>query len=206
MHASRTMYLAHGFTESSGVVGHADHEFIPGYLADHYTQDDRQVLEGQEIWGRIELVTRHRGCPDWYVTSKVPLRSNDGRIIGLAGVSRDLRMAAKAASPFTELSPVIDYIREQYAAPVELDLLARLSRLSPRSFQRHFKKAFHITPTEYLRQFRVGKASQLLIETDETISTIAQSTGFCDHSHLVREFSRLMGTSPGAYRKRYRTV
>lgn len=204
MYASRVMHLAHGFTDPSGVVGQADHDFIPAYLADHYTRDDRQALEGHEIWGRVEMVMRHPGCADWYSTSKIPLRDKRGRIIGLAGVSRDLHQTAMYATSFTQLAPVLDFIRERFAQSIEIEALAQLVGMSARSFQRHFKNAFHISPTTYVRQFRVGKACQMLVETDATITVIAQECGFCDHSHLVREFTRLMRTSPGAYRKRYR--
>jgi AraC-like DNA-binding protein len=61
-----------------------------------------------------------------------------------------------------------------------------------------------MTPSGYLRQFRIGKACQMLIETDKTISTIAAETGFTDHSHLIREFTNAIGSTPGAYRTRYR--
>lgn len=203
MHASRVMHLAHGIDNPRGIVGRTDHDFIPAYLADHYTRDDRQVLAGKEIWNRVEMVMRHPGVADWYATSKIPLRNRRGQIIGLAGVSRDLRQAAQFATPFAELSPALDFIREHFAETLEIETLARLVGMSARSFQRHFKRALHITPSVYLRQFRVGKACQMLLETDATITTIALETGFCDHSHLVREFTRLMRLSPGAYRKRY---
>jgi AraC-like DNA-binding protein len=206
MHASRAMLLAHGFTDPGNVIGRTDHDFIPAYLADHYTRDDHQVLAGKEIWGRVEMVLRHPNCPDWFVTSKTPLRSRTGRIVGLAGVSRDLHQAARIASPFVQLTPVLDHIREQFASSIELETLARLAGMSARGFQRHFKKAFQLTPTAYVRQFRIGKACQMLIETGETITTIALETGFSDHSHLVREFTRTMKTTPGAYRKRYRAA
>ena len=81
--------------------------------------------------------------------------------------------------------------------------LARFAGMSVRGFQRHFKKAFQLTPSAYLRQFRIGKVCQLLVETDETITTIALESGFSDHSHMSREFTRAMSTTPGAYRKRY---
>ena len=204
MHASRVMHLAHGIADSSGIVGRTDHHFIPAYLADQYTRDDHAVLAGKEIWGRVEMVLRHPNCPDWYVTSKTPLRDKNGCIIGLAGVSRDLQQAAKIATPFVQLTPVLDHIRDHFASPMEVDTLAQLAGMSARSFQRHFKKAFQLTPTAYVRQFRIGKACQMLIETDETITTIALETGFGDHSHLVREFSRTTKTTPGAYRKKYR--
>jgi AraC-like DNA-binding protein len=204
MHASRVMHLAHGIADPSGIVGRTDHDFIPAYLADHYTRDDHEVLAGKEIWGRVEMVLRHPNCPDWYVTSKIPLRAKDGRIIGLAGVSRDLQQAARIATPFVQLTPALDHIRDHFASPVEVDTLAQLAGMSARSFQRHFKKAFQLTPTAYVRQFRIGKACQMLIESDETITTIAFETGFSDHSHLVREFTRNLNTTPGAYRKKYR--
>jgi len=204
MHASRVMHLAHGIADPSGIVGRTDHDFIPAYLADHYSRDDQDVLAGKEIWGRVEMVLRHPNCPDWYVTSKTPLRDRNGRIIGLAGVSRDLQQTAEIATPFVQLTPVLDYIRDHFASPVEVDTLAQRAGMSARSFQRHFKKAFHLTPTAYVRQFRIGKACQRLIESDETITTIAQETGFSDHSHLVREFTRTINTTPGAYRKKYR--
>ncbi|MCX6851663.1 MAG: helix-turn-helix domain-containing protein [Verrucomicrobia bacterium] len=152
--------------------------------------------------GRVEMVTRHPGSPAWYVTSKIPLKNKAGRIIGLAGVSRDLQQAARFARP----SPVLDHIRKRFAASMEVEALAKLVGMSARSFQRHFKKALHIAPTAYIRQFRIGKACQMLIETDETIHTIALETGFSDHSHLVREFTRALHITPGAYRTRYQSV
>ncbi len=203
-HASRIMHLAHGFAEPQDVLGRSDHDFIPAYLADHYTRDDQRVLAGEEIWGRVEMVMRHPACPDWYVTSKIPLRDRDGRIIGLAGVSRDLQKAASIASPFVQFTPVLEHIRDHFASPVEVEALARLAGMSVRGFQRHFKKAFQLTPTAYLRQFRIGKVCELLVETDETITTIALESGFSDHSHMIREFNRAMSTTPGDYRRRYR--
>ena len=126
-----------------------------------------------------------------------------GRIVGLAGVSRDPRLTASVATPFTRFAPVFDHIREQFAEPVEVDFLARMAGMSPRTFQRRFKETFRLTPTEHVRQFRIAKACQMLIETD---AAFAQATGFSDHSHLAREFTSTMSLAPGAYRKRYRRL
>ncbi len=204
MYASRGMCLAHGFNDAGFILGKRDHDFIPAYLADQYTRDDRDVLAGREIWERVEMVMRHPGATDWYVTSKIPLRCKRSKIIGLAGISRNLEQAAKFATPFSQLAPSLDYIREHYAERIGVKQLATLSGMSARSFQRHFKLAFHLSPTEHLRQFRIGKACQLLIETDLTITTVALETGFSDHSHLAREFTQSLGESPGRYRNRYR--
>lgn len=201
--ASRPMFMAHGFMSVADLIGHADREFIPKYLADHYVADDRRVLAGEQIMGRIELVTRHRGYPDWYVTTKTALRSEDGRVMGVFGISRELGKLGMLPGSYAELAPAIECIREQYAESLELDTLARLSHTSLRNFQRRFKRLFQTTPMEYLRQFRVGKACQLLVETNATVATVAAECGFCDHSHLNREFRRFVRSSPGDYRRRY---
>jgi AraC-like DNA-binding protein len=202
--ASRPMYLAHGFVRASDLLGRTDRQFIPGYLAENYVADDRTVLRGGQVLGRIELVTRHRGCPDWYVTSKTALRGEDGAVVGVFGVSRELKEAAGLPGVCPEMARAVERIREQYADSIELDLLARLSGMSLRSFQRRFKSVFHVSPMEYLRQFRAGRACQMLVESNATVATIAAECGYCDHSHLTREFRRLFGTRPGHYRKRYR--
>lgn len=203
-YASRVMHLAHGFAHPEAVIGRTDHDFIPAYLADHYTRDDQRVLAGEEIWGRVEMVMRHPACPDWYITSKIPLLSREGRVVGLAGVSRDLQKAASIATPFVQFTPVLEHIRDHFASPVAVNDLARLAGMSVRGFQRHFKKAFQLTPSAYVRQFRIGKVCQLLVETDETITAIALETGFSDHSHMIREFAGTMNLTPGDYRRRYR--
>jgi len=110
-----------------------------------------KYFAGEEIWGRVEMVDAPPRLPglvfDLEDSPAQPARAHRR----LAGVSRDLRQAARFATPFTELSPALDFIREQFAKPMEVDALAKLAGVSARSFQRHFKKAFHITPTAYVR-------------------------------------------------------
>jgi PAS domain S-box-containing protein len=204
MRVNRALLAAHGFARAEEVLGRTDHEFIARHLADHYVKDDQAVLAGQTIWNRVELVLRHQGCPDWFVTAKVPLRSKTGEIIGLAGVSRHLREAAETLAPYSRLAAALEHIREHYAQRLEVSALARMAHLSTRQFQRAFVEMFQMTPTEYVRQFRLGQAVELLIGSDRTLTDVALETGFSDHSHLSREFTRQFGLSPGAYRRKYR--
>lgn len=206
MRANHAMLAAYGFAEAGQVLGRTDHEFVPRYLADQYVKDDHTVLAGQTVWNRVELVLRHQGCPDWFVTAKVPLRSRSGEIIGLAGVSRHLREAAETMAPYTRLAAALEHIRRHYMERIEVAQMARLAHMSTRQFQREFAATFQMTPTRYLREFRLGQAVERLIRSEETLTSIALETGFSDHSHLTREFTRSLGLSPGAYRRKYRPV
>lgn len=203
VHANRATLAAHELSSVDQIVGLTDHDLSPRYLADRFVEDDRRVFQGQIIRDRMELTLRHHGCPNWHSTTKVPLYSRSGRIIGLTGVCRDLKQAA-AIIPFTRLSPALDHISAHFSGPVSVAELAKSACMSTRNFQRQFQQTFNMTPMNFLRQFRVGQAVKALVETDQIITSVALATGFSDHSHFTRAFIRVFGISPGAYRKRYR--
>ncbi|MFT3706927.1 MAG: AraC family transcriptional regulator [Archangium sp.] len=67
---------------------------------------------------------------------------------------------------------------------------------------RAFKQAFGLTPEDFRRQLRLERARTLLTEPQShALSDIAASAGFSDQSHMTREFRRMLGLSPGAYRR-----
>ena len=55
---------------------------------------------------------------------------------------------------------------------------------------------------QYIRRLRLGKAKDLLINTDESIKDIAWKCGFADISHLSNSFKKKYGLSPIEYRNR----
>ncbi|MFC4623875.1 helix-turn-helix domain-containing protein [Daeguia caeni] len=79
--------------------------------------------------------------------------------------------------------------------------LADMAGLSGAQFVRLFKCAMNITPHQYIIRRRVDTAKKLLMATDASIAVIAQECGFSDQMHLTKCFSRLVGTSPAAYRR-----
>ena len=81
--------------------------------------------------------------------------------------------------------------------------LAIVAGLSISQFDRRFRDAFGQTPSRFLIRYRLTRASQRLVDSDYTISRIAQEVGFYDHSHFTREFRNMFGTSPGRYRKEH---
>jgi AraC-like DNA-binding protein len=78
--------------------------------------------------------------------------------------------------------------------------LADLSHMSIRALERKFKKYFQISPNQYIRRLRISMACHALINTEDSISSIAQKTGFCDHSYLSKEFYKAIGKTPKEFR------
>ncbi|WP_170198682.1 AraC family transcriptional regulator [Thermopolyspora flexuosa] len=93
------------------------------------------------------------------------------------------------------------YLRDNYAADVTLDELARVAGLSPFHFARLFRRHVGMPPHAYQLQVRISHAKRLLLR-GMPVSRVAQETGFFDLSHLTRHFKRHVGVAPGSYPQR----
>ena len=85
--------------------------------------------------------------------------------------------------------------------PLPLPKVARKAGFSVPAFTRVFKKATGTTFVAYLRSVRVDHAKKLLTTTPLSLEEIAQSCGFNSQHHLIRSFKKVVGQTPGAYRK-----
>ncbi|NIR02559.1 MAG: helix-turn-helix domain-containing protein [Gemmatimonadales bacterium] len=82
-----------------------------------------------------------------------------------------------------------------------LEEAADACRLSVRHFSSLFKSVMGVSFANFSLRVRLRRAAELLSLTDLPVETIAETTGFTDHSHLSRSFVRLLGTTPGGYRQ-----
>jgi AraC family transcriptional regulator len=94
------------------------------------------------------------------------------------------------------LQQIIEYIHEHLHQDLKLVELSAIAQLSPYHFLRLFKQQMGITPHQYILQYRIRKARQLLLQGDLSLADIAIRTGFCDQSHLTRCFKRTVGMTP----------
>lgn len=85
---------------------------------------------------------------------------------------------------------------------VALASLAKECGLSISHFSRAFRQTTGLAPHQWLLQRRVEEAKQILRDRDRALSEVALACGFADQSHFTRVFSRAVGTSPGAWRRR----
>ncbi len=81
--------------------------------------------------------------------------------------------------------------------------MAKKARLGERTFLRRFLKATGLTPTGYVQHLRVGKARASLEFTSLTINEISWNVGYEDTSSFRKVFQRIMGLTPGDYRRRF---
>lgn len=194
-----------GFQEEKEIIGMSDRELFPVELAEKYYQDDLMVLEsGQPLTGLVEVFPNSMGEPEWFVTDKVPLYDRKGRVAGLCGMVRSYDGARAEITPYLEMLPATEYLKENYAEKFSIETLAAKVGLSVRQFERKFRKVFNTSPRKYVLKFRVLRACELLVKTDLSVTEVALQVGFFDHSALTKHFTLVMGMPPGAYRKRWK--
>lgn len=114
--------------------------------------------------------------------------------------------ASKKQSPFSganmlSIAPALSYIEDNYMNKFPMEQLAEICHLSPTHFRRIFQSVMRTSPLHYLNTIRIMNACNLLTNTNYTILTISEMTGFSTLSNFHRQFSRMMNVSPTEYRK-----
>ncbi|MBE9067646.1 helix-turn-helix transcriptional regulator [Leptolyngbya cf. ectocarpi LEGE 11479] len=102
--------------------------------------------------------------------------------------------------PTYQLNQVLDYIDAGLAGEIKLANLAGLLNMSPFHFGRMFKQSMGISPHQYVIQQRLERAKHLLRQSDQAIIDIALECGFNSHSHLSKQFRKVMGVAPSSFR------
>jgi AraC-like DNA-binding protein len=191
-----------GLASKWDMIGKTDYDLVPREIADAYNEADRQVIQtGIPVRNIVEPVPASGGVLNWYITSKTPVVSDDGKLIGVAIAMRDFERVGSVLAPYRELTQVIEFIFQNHHQQILVEDLAAIAGLSIRQFERRFKKLFGLTPINYINRYRVRTACIALRKTSDSISTIAIESGFYDHSHFVKHFRLIMGMTPSHYRK-----
>lgn len=82
--------------------------------------------------------------------------------------------------------------------------LAERMHISPRQFSRKFKDLSGITPSDFIKKYRMEKAAQLLLETDMSIQEVIESIGISSRPYFYKEFADKYGTTPKNYRAHHK--
>ena len=97
---------------------------------------------------------------------------------------------------------ILSYIDRNYKEAISIADIASYCGFSESHFMRFFKNTMGVSFTTYLCDFRLNIAARLLVTTDDSILSIAESCGFFNLSYFNRSFKKKYGITPGAYRKR----
>jgi AraC-like DNA-binding protein len=199
---NQSLVERHGLKHKSQMVGRRPCDVCPGDYGRIPTEQDEHVLRtGQPIVERLELFWRRPNVPVWGLTSKLPIRDENGCVTGLIGISKDLAAPVSRDDVSPEVARVLRYLESAYDDPVSPSTLARKAGMTAARFARIIKRIHGISPMQLITKTRITVGCRLLRDTDASIAQIALDCGFADHSAFTRAFRAVTGMSPSEYRR-----
>lgn len=99
------------------------------------------------------------------------------------------------------LLSMIAFIHENFDQKLTLEQIADSAAVSVRECLRCFRASIHQSPMDYLIEYRIRASQKLLENTDLSITEIALRCGFSSNSYFTKQFHRISGKTPNAYRK-----
>ena len=117
-----------------------------------------------------------------------------------------IRQIGLADSDLSLVSRAIKWIRDNYAEPMRIDDLARLSGMSPSAFHRHFRAVTAMSPLQFQKRIRLQEARSLLVAGPGDVAGIGHRVGYDSPSQFNREYRRMFGAAPGQDAQRLRAA
>ncbi len=96
---------------------------------------------------------------------------------------------------------VTNYLQEHYSDKIKVSEIADELNLSYRSLARKFKEETGVSIMEKLTSIRIEKAKQLLLTTDDTMLTIANTVGYENEYYFSRAFTKYSTINPSTFRQ-----
>jgi transcriptional regulator GlxA family with amidase domain len=140
----------------------------------------------------------------------LPLFTEGWAMQALAYVARASRMPERRGAPVCgglapwQLRRAKEMLQATFSEDVSLQSVAEACRLSVSHFARAFKASAGVSPYQWSISARIERARDLLAHSVMPVVGIARTCGFADQSHFSGTFVRLVGTSPGAWRREHR--
>ncbi|TLX78229.1 helix-turn-helix domain-containing protein [Labilibacter sediminis] len=113
---------------------------------------------------------------------------------------------SKSSSEEDRLSRIINYLSGNYLNQITLDDISREAAMTPNSLCRFFKTRTNKTIFQFLNEFRIGKACELLINGNLSITEVCFETGFNSLTSFNRVFKELKSATPRDFKRRYQVL
>jgi AraC-like DNA-binding protein len=192
-----------GVRHPDDVVGRRAEDLFDSELAASYVSQDAELWSSrQPLHNQLELIRRPDGTLGWYVTTKVLIAETDGSAF-LASVSVDLRAAGDAPTAHAGVAAAVAYARAHCTEALRVNDVAAAASMSVVQLERTMRRIIGMSVRQLLVRFRVEHAVGLLSTTDLPLAEIAARSGYYDQSAFTRQFHRVVGVSPGAYRGQF---
>jgi AraC-like DNA-binding protein/Tfp pilus assembly protein PilF len=106
-----------------------------------------------------------------------------------------------------DLVRALGWLRGHLSEPIQLERLAQISGVRPRTLETHFKMFLGMTPLGWVRGMRLARARQQMLHpgSEDTVTGVALGSGFSQLGRFAAEYSRAFGELPSTTMQRARS-
>ena len=148
----------------------------------------------------LEVISLDKQKPDFYELD-ISIRM---QLLWRLLVEHLPHQPVSTTSDFTEyerIRRILSYIEQNYMNQITLDDISEHIHLCESECTRLFKRHMNTTLFSFLQEYRIERSLEYL-NTKESISSIAEKTGFSDSNYYSKVFAKVKGCSPREYWKR----
>ena len=193
---------AYGGAAHSRLLVNCSNEYIPEPVRErlgaigHLYRNRKAISQIEELFAKIEHEYSHAD-----VLSPEVLKCFTAELMFVILRHKNEHEIKKDDSDF--VTTVQEYIKNNYMNEVKLSALAEMLSVSQEHLSREFKKETGIGFKDYLVQFRLQKAEDMLKhETGRAVSEVAYACGFNDGNYFSYKFKKAYGISPTEVRRK----
>ena len=163
---------------------------------------DRRVLVSpldDELTGAVVRFLRALSTgPDRRVLAPLYLQEVVYRVLQRDQFGRLLQVAGEQTAG-NQVAAALTYINEHLADPLTVSALAERVNLSTSAFTRAFREITGRSPYQFVKESRLNRARDLLLEDRRSVAELADAVGYTSTSHFIKEFRGRFGTTPRDY-------
>ena len=170
----------------------------PFFLLDALVPWQKQVLDClHESWKAVsDEPFDYENRVRYYLSLALRLLSTQC-VGGRTKVSQQEQIASE------RMKQMLRFVEEHYAEELTVQLIAGSVALSESACLRSFRQMLGITPIQYVKQYRVEKAADLLRSTRLKTGEIGAECGFTDGSYFIKIFREIKHCTPKEYRMKF---
>ena len=205
-----------GVESSDALVGKTDFDIFSEEHARPAFEDEQEIIRtGQPMVNKVECETWQDGRPDsWALTTKMPLRSKDGTIIGTFGITKDISGIKQTENELAYQRDLLATLMDNLPDSIFFkDLQSRLVQLSRSeaeslfhvSLSRH-RAAFpgaalppHLQSVEAFREYAIGKSDADFYGAEEAAEFAKSEQEVLRTGQPMIEKSEIVGMHPDGY-------
>ncbi len=200
VHYSKAFTVRFKLSDPKALVGKSDFDLFTREHAQAAFDDEQQIIRsGVPIVGKVEKETYASGITTWAITTKMPWRNSEGRIIGTFGLSKDVTELKNAEAKLAETHrQLVDLSREAGMAEVATGILHNVGNVL---------NSINVSTTlvsdeiQHSKALRVAKVAELLAEHADDLATFVTTD---PHGRVLPQYLHTLAQSIGDEHKRLR--